>query len=398
MANFRLGHNAMNQLGEIAQEHLIYKYDIEKALNVFKTGLNMPDEYALECIWGKNYVLKLEDDGETAYLTERSENDEYPILDVNYTITQWFHNIFESSCQFYDLLISIKNKNTYSITIEFDNLNEFINENIYVSHEEADLYNIIANSCANYISNLEEYEDNENVETINIIRTIRYINVWKETVYKKLKIMQFMINNGWTSSDEIAEYIKEHKLILGFKNTIEKYNEVCNLFNEIVYKSTNVVCENPDEILVSISTFANKADEIRPCDVSEKHDAYWLSPTGELYGADGSINNMLHLCIADKLIEDEIITPPNAQLVDSYLEEHGWCKIHNDWIMFDPYANSKDFKTISNHLTDEQVNVICEYLKLHYNSFGQFGISHYNISSVTFKCMDKIMRNKLFAY
>lgn len=394
--HFRLGANAMNQLGHIAQEHLIYKYDIEKALNVFKSGLNMPDEYALICLHGKDYVLKLDDDGETAYMTERSENDEYPMIDANYIITGWFSDIYETACEFYDFLTSIKNKKSYSVNIEFDTLETFLKEDLYVSKEESNMYDIIANKCASYIDNLEAYDDDSNVETINIIKTIRYINGWKGTVYNKLKIMQFMIDNGWTSPDKISDYVRAKKLIIGFTNVITEYIDVCNLFNEIVYKHQNQ--NNDSDIIFNMQAFAKNADKIRECDITEKHDAYWLSPEGKLYGADGHINNMLHLRIADKLMEDNIITPPDKLLVDSYLESNGWCKIHHDWIMFDPFANSEDFNVISNHLTDEQVKVIADYLNIHYNAFGKFGIHHNNISSITFKSMDKIMRNKLFTY
>lgn len=133
--------------------------------------------------------------------------------------------------------------------------------------------------------------------------------------------------------------------------------------------------------------------------INERRNAIWVSPEGKMYGLNGVIANMLHNQIADKLRTDGIIDyteSPKTPTVDAYLEEQGWVKIHDNWIMFDPFAKSRDFTTVTNFITEEQTIVIAKYLEIHYNGFGKFGIPHYPVSYVNFKSMDKFAKNKLF--
>lgn len=184
---------------------------------------------------------------------------------------------------------------------------------------------------------------------------------------------------------------------------------------DLLYHFTRKVQEDtPESEFVStgnelIDRFFNAEQEIkqalkermRPMSINEHRNAIWVSPDGRMYGLNGTIANMLHNQIADKLMADGIINyqqDHQTPTVDAYLEQEGWLKIHDDWIIFDPFAKTCNFSTVSNFITEEQTLVVAKYLETHYNGFGKFGIPHYQVSHVSFKAMDKFAKNKLFMY
>lgn len=56
------------------------------------------------------------------------------------------------------------------------------------------------------------------------------------------------------------------------------------------------------------------------------YDAGWLSPDGKFYGGNGPTNNLIHISLAESIINK----PPMGELPECYLETHGWLKIHHD--------------------------------------------------------------------
>lgn len=138
---------------------------------------------------------------------------------------------------------------------------------------------------------------------------------------------------------------------------------------------------------------------MEPVSLDIKYDAYWITPDGLIYGMTGESNNMLHIQIANLLVNDKVIEY-NGNLcdIDAYLEECGWCKIHHNNIYFCPYVVYRKDSKIILYLTDKQVNIIVKYLNKFYNRIGRFGFNNIELNTYQFNSMDKFARNKLFSY
>jgi hypothetical protein len=74
--------------------------------------------------------------------------------------------------------------------------------------------------------------------------------------------------------------------------------------------------------------------ELEPVEITEGYDAGWLSPDGDFYSLNGSVGNMLHLNIAERLLASKKIPVKEMRNPDRWLEENGWVKVHHDWILF----------------------------------------------------------------
>ena len=380
-------------IGNIAQEHLVYNLDIEKAVNTYIDSFSMSRELAIMLLHGKDYVLRMEDDNETVYMTEREDSDEYPMINCKDVIRWFLEDLSRESSILSECIKNIQNKdNTFDASYSFEELYYFIYGAKHTSEFADDLMNRIKLKINN-----DSYYDCD-VDFSNFVQSLEYIKQWKETAYKKFKVIKFMIDNNWISPKEINELVCNE---ISMKEVLEEYYYICNAYNDITRTeiSDDIVKEFMN-FVTSMNNIANAVDVIQPITPSVKKDAYWLSPEGELYGMNGDYNSMVHLQIADALINAGIIEVEDNRFVDSYLEEHGWCKIHHNWILFDPYVPMKTAgrPVPIKYLTEEQVKVIAEYLKNHCNGFGKFGYKHTQVSFVTFKAMDDIKRTELFCY
>lgn len=73
----------------------------------------------------------------------------------------------------------------------------------------------------------------------------------------------------------------------------------------------------------------NRTIKIEPVDITGDYDAGWLSPKGEFYGLRGTKANLLHITIANALIENGVLPsefPDGVTSVDRLLEVLGWVR------------------------------------------------------------------------
>lgn len=68
-------------------------------------------------------------------------------------------------------------------------------------------------------------------------------------------------------------------------------------------------------------------DLIQPVDILDNYSAGWLSPTGEYFGLNGEISNMLHKTIADAIRERMIVLDGVDPLEDDDKNMDGWLVI-----------------------------------------------------------------------
>lgn len=128
--------------------------------------------------------------------------------------------------------------------------------------------------------------------------------------------------------------------------------------------------------------------ELKPVEITEGYDAGWLSPDGEFYGLNGSVGNMLHLNIAERLLASKKIPVKEMRNPDRWLEENGWVKVHHNWILFfgSFYGNT---------LTDIQIEKLYRYGQVCHRGVLRLGTAQTQITAVRFRATEPIMLNKL---
>lgn len=109
----------------------------------------------------------------------------------------------------------------------------------------------------------------------------------------------------------------------------------------------------------------NLKEKIKPNPITDMNDAGWLAPSGEFYGLNGEISNLLHNQLADALAEAGIVTPgeDDGVNVDGYMMKTGWTKIHHNNVLFEGYSQRKYGVGTNVKMTDEQIRAITLYGK-----------------------------------
>lgn len=67
--------------------------------------------------------------------------------------------------------------------------------------------------------------------------------------------------------------------------------------------------------------------------IEDYRDAGYIASDGTYYGLNGTVGNLLHIEIANKLFDQGII-PKNISNIDLWLENNGWIKQHNNSINY----------------------------------------------------------------
>ena len=128
--------------------------------------------------------------------------------------------------------------------------------------------------------------------------------------------------------------------------------------------------------------------ELKPVEITEGYDAGWLSPEGDFYGLNGSVVNLFHLSIAERLLASKKIPVKEMQNPDRWLEENGWVRVHHDWILF---SGSFYGKT----LTEAQIDKLYRYGQACCKGVLLLGTSQEPITAVRLRATEPLMLNKL---
>lgn len=140
------------------------------------------------------------------------------------------------------------------------------------------------------------------------------------------------------------------------------------------------------------SELMNRTIKIEPVDITGDYDAGWLSPKGEFYGLRGTKANLLHITIANALIENGVLPsefPDGVTSVDRLLEVLGWLKTEKNTVIYGGYWVDPIVP-----VTDEQIEALCRYADAVYGGFVI--IDGKSISSYTLRSTEPIMRRKWF--
>lgn len=134
---------------------------------------------------------------------------------------------------------------------------------------------------------------------------------------------------------------------------------------------------------------------IKPVNIEDKYDACWIAPDGTTYGLNGEYANMLHITIADALIDAGIVSyeSDEEEKYDSHflLEKRGYVKVHHDNVLFSGYDDS-----IRKSMTAEQVKQLIKYGNNCYGGKLFFDYDKKFCSTAKLSSMEPLMYRKLF--
>lgn len=137
---------------------------------------------------------------------------------------------------------------------------------------------------------------------------------------------------------------------------------------------------------------------IQPSDIKLNYSAGWLDPNGFFYGLNGEISNMLHMNLADAIREKYKVEKGTdiGENPDRWLEEHGWVKIHGNWILYSGYDEST-FNRKDIPLTDCQKNSLVAYGNVCHKGILKVGYQKEAIPAARLNIVDDIMLRKYFS-
>lgn len=374
--HFTIGEDFGILLATIAQEHLIYNLDVDKAIKTITEGLmGCPEDLAIEIIKGTQ-VIVVDTEKQECLVCERQHYHEgiYPKINM----VDWYINKAKELNQRgdelkrnVDRLIYENNKNT-TILLSIDKLDV--------------LKRILGVENKNLIELLEDnYQYRELSSLVFVIKN--YI----DEGIKTKAVMSWIQNNFSDELQVIDEHLLEFDVFNKALSTIiSMYNDMFTLnkddlvdfsgYNE--QKSTldsymSAVIENDKAVKAGLS----------PVNILDGYSAGWLSPEGEYYGLNGEIANMLHNQIADALQEQGIV--PKDINNYSWLEQHGWVKIHGNSVDFAGCLNNRlDLKDVD--MTKEQIDAIHKYIQVLHDGVMKLGWKRQLISAAKFEMFAKV--------
>lgn len=365
--HFTIGEDFGVMLMNIAQEHLLYNLDPEKALKTITDSLmGCPEELGLQILNG-DMVLPVDEDTQEVICVPREDkiHDEYPKLNIKDWCERQAKDIEKRGYELDDALIEITIKAT----------NKSINKSF-------DYRTIIEFLAGNDKELREQFLEIEEVSELDFLLTItrQYIEKSMKTInvmkwaHKNLPISFFHDDHQFI----LSNVMQDLKILLETQKVEERISKVDPMLDNYL----NAVRENDE-----------KTNEgLVPVDILENYSAGWLSPKGDYYALNGELANMLHIEIADALKEQGVI-PKNDMNPDGWLEQQGWMKIHGDLVQHAGCLNAKLDKPVVN-ISDKQKEIVYDYIQKCHEGIMRLGWKMTKISAARFEMTDVHMLNK----
>ena len=379
VCHFTIGEDLGLRLMEIAQEQLTENNDPVKALKTITESLTgCPTDLAVRILKGE-MVLPVDVDTQEVICQDRIAglHDRFPKVDPLWWIERRAESIEEHGENliqgFKELQKQIRmNKKYLTIAIPYDDIFKF------VSGTDQDMLDYLR----------------DNYDEVDLVANL------VETTKKYIEFSMSIINTmDWMlkTFDEFADgnlFVKYNSEIKGGCSVM--LTDVMSVMKETMNFEFDLREHEEHDSLTKYIESAREIDAIvekgiEPVDIMDKYDAGWLSPDGVFYGLRGEIANMLHIQIADALVEKGIIPLKdehdddiNGALADQWLEQNGWLKVHEDSVNFGGCLNDKMGKKNIN-ITKVQAKLIYDYISIHYNGIVVLGWKRQRVGATKFK-------------
>lgn len=344
--HFRVGADMGRTLMQIANEHLLYGNDLDKALSTLDLGEGCDEALQMQLLSGEKIIL-VDEDEQVFTIVERVK---YPHLDNIYPAVLDFQKFVEDKqkelddhCDSLDkgldfIINKFRYRSTYNLDVPIESLMKYI-------------YGNDENFIADIMDSLEYDDDIQQMKSL--------IRVTKDFIEKSLKL---------------SDMVRRLKGMYGFETELNTYDLV-NLVQkvqDIARAEFTMFTEGSDEVLTSYMEASKDIDEtlksgLEPVNIMENYSAGWLSPEGEYYALNGEIANMLHNQISVALQEQgkipmhEVETDGVEINPDAWLEQAGWLKIHGNNVQFGGCLNDKiGLKNVN--MTKKQIEIVRDYI------------------------------------
>lgn len=349
--HFRVGADAGILMHNIANEHLLYSNDLDKAMRMFSESLGgeVPEDMVLKLLSGE--LLLLVDEEEQLFnVVERAKHmhldNYYPAqLDFPKFVADKQKEL-DDHCDSLDkgldfILNKFRYRTNYNLDIPVESLMKYV-------------YGKDQNFIADIMDELEYDDDIQQMRAL--------IRLTKNFIEKSLKLSTMIRRLDGLYS--IGNELDTQDLL----NLVQKVQDIARA-------EFTMFTEGSDAMLNSYMEASKEIDEvvkagIKPVDIMENYSAGWLSPQGEYYALNGEIANYLHNQISVALQEQGLIpmhennnTDHPEINPDAWLEQKGWVKIHGNNVQFGGCLNDKlgGYKPNVN-MTKKQIEIIRDYI------------------------------------
>ena len=379
--NFTIGDGAGAIIMNLAQEHLLYGLDPQKAFNAITQSLiGCPDDIAKQILKG-DLVLPVDEESQQVICVPREDHHkhEFPAIDFQ----AWFRRKGEelekageslSEQLDYFRREAVKSNGVYLKEFDYKNIFEFLKGNIDPVVEEL-------------------YQDEHLMQLGDLIRVTK--NYIENGV--KFKETYHWVNRMYPELE--LEY-DDRGILMDVMSDLQALLDISDVEGELDLIRDDAVTSYIQNIK-EIDEVLSKG--IEPVDILDKYDAGWLSPEGEYYALNGDIANMLHTQIADALQEAGIVpTEEDLERVtsDTWLEQQGWCRIHDNNVQFAGNLNEmNEYSGLKNvYMTEKQKDMIVQYIAECHTCEIKLGWRRTRLSVGMFAAMDWIALHKHFEF
>jgi len=360
--HFTIGEGFGEILTNIAQETLLYDFNLKKAIKVIKNSLVGIDEtMAFRVLLGHYFI---EEDVEAQEIIVDTKNISRLIKFDN---IQKKVSIFSKELTLARSFLATEGTKAPTIDIYYGRgeLNKYFREeNVKAITDVVDReFSVYAGAIKLSMDILD--------------KSVRQFKVWGDIIRKGKELD---VQVGFTAEDiELPESFYElHRMIQTPDAAIEEkitYIDALEDYMDDVRKIDGISLEG-----------------IKPVDILEGYDAGWLAPNGDYYGLNGDIALMLHNQIADMLVDVGVIPEDFENSVNEteWLEQNGWVKQHGNWILYAGYERAElGEKDVP--ITKEQIDKLYRFGQTCHKGILKLGYRMERISASNLPLIDPIM-------
>jgi len=365
--NFKVGKYFGQTLQNIAIEKL-YDKNFKEAISFLEDSLKgIPNKFLIELL-NNNFCIFVEEETQSLFIDKRIEwCDEVGYLKFDYD------NQIKSWCD------------KFSSSVE-----DYI-KTIYDEVKKGEQFTKIYFTLADVFNDKDVECDSEKLNQYKGLKK-DILSLVKEGMQTKDFVM-------WASDNKLinAKEVSESTYFTNFLESTENLTDCLIKLKKGVFENNLKEAEKELDSYIEAEKERRKPS-LEPVNILDGYNAGWLFPDGTFYGLNGTVANMLHNQIAEKLYEEHIIG--ESELGDNHsltLELMGCVRIHNEEVMF----NGGDYNseaTTQKDLTDSQIKSIYEYGQKCCGGVLKFGIFRQPISAAKFHMMDKFAKRKLFEF
>jgi hypothetical protein len=366
--NFSIGKDFGLLLVNLAREKLLTDYNVKEAIDVLIDALHgIEESAAVDIILGKQaLVVDVENQ-------ELSIGDIYEHCNFQYDYVNHLNNQYEI----------LKSKKA-DFMIELDRIEGSILDRI---ESDGNLSIVIKFPPSAIFNSKRSININAEIDDKywNYIQTINDAQKLKEKI---LKINDFI------------KYLKTYNIICD-RNFLELADELTLGIDRIVnfefdrIKALRSLGDFPQlkEYFEANKELSNTLKIATPRKVYT-WNACWIDREGNIYGADGTAANYLHLKIAEALVEHDVIPKGSITNSSAWLEKNGWVKMKDNWVTYAGYYGIYDEVL---PLTDAQIQTISNIGDTEcYGHMLYVGDKKTSMSAAKFKMMDKPLLQNVF--